>query len=304
MPDTNKGLKEDIDIPEELMGSEAKENSEGEQEKKEPSKIFKLIGQLFYLFLLFALGVAIFLSILTLDFLDIIQFRYKLPESWRSKWPLSEYYDFVQLHQLPEEERYQQMMIKQQERFEREIIQGNKELERRSKELEESYRALIRTQKERYNKTMEDLRKQQEEFLQEKTKFEEEKKELEERKKSIDQLSRQLASEAANLESSLIRFMEEGQRIETVRRIAAVMDPGSLAGIFNEVPDDKLIYDILSGLPPVHAGKVLSIMDSEKAGKIMKLGEQPVTLPPPGPSRTYIPQSLQNLIASSQSLLR
>jgi flagellar motility protein MotE (MotC chaperone) len=205
---------------------------------------------------------------------------------------------------LPEEERYQQLMIKQQERFEREIVQGNKDLEARAKELEESYRALIRTQKERYNNQMQDLRRQQEELLLAQKKFSEEKQDFDSRKAAVDDLSKKLASEAANLEASLIRFMEEGNRLEQVRRIAAVMDAGSLANIFNEVADDQLIYDIVTGLPPTHAGRVLALMDSEKSGKIMKLGQNAVALPPPGPARTYIPPSLQNLIASSQAILR
>lgn len=300
----DKRLKEDIEIPSELISGEEKKDSEENEAPKEPSRIFKAISKMFFLFLLFSLGVAVFLSILTLDFLDLVPFRYKIPENWRNKWPLAPYYDFVQLHQLPEEERYQQLMIKQQERFEREIVQGNKDLEARAKELEESYRALIRTQKERYNNQMQDLRKQQEELLLAQKKFAEEKQDFDSRKAAVDDLSKKLASEAANLEASLIRFMEEGNRLEQIRRIAAVMDAGSLANIFNEVADDQLIYDIVTGLPPTHAGRVLALMDSEKSGKIMKLGQNAVTLPPPGPSRTYIPPSLQNLIASSQAILR
>lgn len=305
MPEANdKKLKEDIEIPPELMsGEEKKEKEEGEA-PREPSRIYKALSKLFFIFLLFSLAVATFLSVLTLDFLDLVPFRYKLPENWRNKWPLAPYYDFVQLHQLPEEERYQQLMIQQQQRFEREIVQGNKDLERRANELEQSYRALIRTQKERYNHQMEELRKQQEELLLKQKKFEEEKKDFDQRKAAVDVLSKQLASEAANLEASLIRFMEEGQRLEQVRRIAAVMDAGALANIFNDVADDQLIYDIVTGLPPTHAGRVLSLMDAEKSGKIMKLGQNALTLPEPGPARTYIPPSLQNLIASSQAILR
>lgn len=279
-------------------------NKEEAEEPGEPSKIFKAISQLFFLFLLFSLGVATFLTALTLDFLDILPFRYKIPENYRSKWPLSEYYDFVQLHQLPEEERYQQLLIKQQQRFEREIVQGNKDLERRARELEESYRALIKTQKERHSNSMEKLRREQEELLLKQKEFEAEKQKFDSKKKAVDDLSKQLASEAAKLESSLIRFMEEGQRLEQVRRIATVMDASALANIFNEVADNELIYDIISGLPPIQAGRVLALMDNEKAGKIMKLGQVPLTLPEPGPSRTYIPPSLQNLIASSEALLR
>lgn len=305
MADKNdKKLKEDIEIPPELMSGEEKKESEENKESREPSRIYKALSRMFFLFLLFSLGIATFLSVLTLDFLDLVPLRYKVPQEWRSKWPLAPYYDFVQLHQLPEEERYQQLMIKQQERFNREIVQGNKDLQKRADELEQTYRGLIRTQKERYNNQMEELRKQQEAMLLEKNKLEEEKKDFATRKEAVDVLSKQLASEAANLESSLIRFMEEGQRLEQVRRIAAVMDAGSLANIFNEVADNQLIYDIIGGLPPTHAGRVLALMDAEKSGKIMKLGQNAISLPPPGPSRTYIPPSLQNLIASSQAILR
>ncbi len=299
-----KKLKQDIEIPPELMSGEEKKDATESEAPKEPSRIYKALSRIAFSFLLLSLGVATFFTVLALDFLDLVPFRYKIPENWRSKWPLAPYYDFVQLHQLPEEERFQQLMIKQQERFDREITQGNKDLEIRAKELESTYRGLIRTQKERYNQSMEDLRKQQEELLLEKKKFEEEKKDLESRKLAIDDLSRKLASESANLESSLIRFMEEGRRLDQVRNIAAVMDASSLAAIFNEVADDQLIYDIVTGLPPAHAGRVLGLMDNEKSGKIMKLGQNAVSLPPPGPSRTYIPPSLQNLIASSQALLR
>jgi flagellar motility protein MotE (MotC chaperone) len=273
--------------------------------KKEPSGLYKAISKIFFLFLLGSLGVATFLSVLTLDFLDLYQFRYNIPEPWRKQWPLNAYYDFVQLHQLPEEERYQQLIIKEQQRYDRIITQGSKELEERSKALEESYKNLIRSQKERYNSSMEELRKQQEDFLKEKKAFEETSKDLDVRKEAIDELSKQLASEALNVESSLIKFMEEENKMKQVQTIAEAMDPRSLGTIFDEVTDDQLIYDIIRGLSPIQAGKVLSTMDPEKAGKIMKLGQNQIKLPPPGgPSRSYIPPSLQGLIASSQAQLR
>jgi flagellar motility protein MotE (MotC chaperone) len=259
---------------------------------------------MFFVFLLLSLGIAVFLSVLTLDFLDILTFRYKIPEKWRQKWPLAPYYDFVQLHQLPEEERYQQLMIKQQQRFEREIVQGNEDLKKRSEELENSYRALIRTQKERYNNSMKKLRAEQEKLLLESKELEAEKEKFKSKKQAVHELSQKLASEAASLQSSLIKFMEEGQRLEQVRRIATVMEPQPLANIFNEVADNKLIYDIISGLPPVHAARILGQMDVEKAGQIMRLGQEPMVLPEPGgPARTYIPPALANLVASSQALL-
>jgi len=280
------------------------ETSEEEQPRREPSKIYKAISQIFYLFLLGALGLAIFLSILTLDFLDIYRFRHRIPEGLRARWPFSAYFDFVQLHQLPEEERYQQLILQEQERFNRLITQGSRDLEQRAKSLEESYRALIRTQKEQYKKEMEDLRQKREELAIEQKKLEDANADLEKRKVSVDDLSRRLASEAINLESSLIRFMEQGNKMEQVRNIAAQMEPKALSTIFDEVPDDKLIYEILSGMNPQHSGRVLAGMDPEKAGKIMKLGQLPITLPPPGPSRSYIPPSLQNLINETQGNLR
>jgi flagellar motility protein MotE (MotC chaperone) len=162
----------------------------------------------------------------------------------------------------------------------------------------------MRTQKERYNNSMQELRRQQEELLLEQKKLEEEKEKFQQKKVAVDQLANKLASEAANLESSLIKFMEEGQRLEHVRRIATVMEAAPLASIFNEVADNKLIYDILSGLPPAHAARVLGLMDVEKAGQIMKFGQLPMTLPEPGgPARTYIPPSLANLVASTQAVL-
>lgn len=284
-------------------------NSEGQEEqepkkKKEPSKIYKAISNLFFMFLLAALGLAILLSVLTVDFLDIYRFRHKIPENWRKSWPFIQYFDFVQLHQLPEEERYQQLILQEQERFNKLIVQGSRDLEQRSKALEDSYKALIRTQKESYNREMEAVRQQREEFVLEKKKFEDEKNDLEKRKAAIDELSLRLASETLNIESSLIRFMEQENKMDQVRSIAAQMEPRALATIFDEVPDDKLIYDILRGLQPQHAGRILGTMDPEKAGKIMKLGQLPLALPEPGPSRSYIPPSLQNLINDTQNNLR
>ena len=286
------------------LSKQNQEGNEAETPGKEPSKLYKAIQKLIFLFLLGSLGVATFLTALTLDFLDIYQFRYNIPKKWQERWPLDKYYDFVQLHQLPEEERYQQLILAEQERFDRVITQGSKELTERAEKLEESYRNLVRSQKERHNKAMAELRIQQEELLRDRKEFDELKKDLDVRKEAIDTLSKQLASEATNLQSSLIKFMEEENRMKQVQRIAAVMEPSALGTIFDEVPDDKLIYDIISGMPPIQAGKVLSVMDAEKAGKIMKLGQNKLKLPKPGADRSYMPPSLQNLIASSQANLR
>lgn len=285
-------------------GENQEEQAAEEQPRREPSRIFKALSQIVFLFLLGALGVAVFLSLLTLDFLDIYRIRHSVPETWRGKWPFSQYFDFVQLHQLPEEERYQQLILQEQERFNTLITQGSRDLEQRAKSLEDSYRALIRSQKERHSQELEALRKQREELALESAKLQEGNKDLEKRKVAVDELSNRLASETLNLESSLIRFMEQENKMEQVRTIAAQMEPKALSTIFDEVPDDKLIYEILSGLKAPHAAKVLGGMDPEKAGKIMKLGQMPITLPPPGPARSYVPPSLQNLIDETQANLR
>ena len=162
----------------------------------------------------------------------------------------------------------------------------------------------MRTQKEQHQRELEELRKQRETIELEKKKVADDRQDLENRKVAIDELSQRLASETLNIESSLIRFMEKENRLVQVRSIAAQMEPKALARIFDDVPDDQLIYDILGGLQPSHSGKVLGGMDPEKAGRIMKLGKSPLSLPEPGPSRNYVPPSLQNLINDTQANLR
>ncbi len=284
--------------------AQTRDNQEQEVEERKPSRIFLALSRLMFMFLLASLGVAVFLSLMTLDFLNIYTFRHRIPENWRNSWPFEPYFDFVQLHQLPEEERYQQLILQEQERFNRLITQGSRDLETRAKSLEDSYRGLIRSQKEQYSREMEDLRKLREELILEQKKLTDDRADLEKRKAAIDELSNRLASETLNLESSLIRFMEQENRMDQVRIIAAQMEPKALSTIFNEVPDDKMIYEILSGLNPQHSGKILGFMDPEKAGKIMKIGQLPPSLPSPGPSRNYIPPSLQNLIDDTQANLR
>lgn len=293
-------MPEKQDPQKEIPAADQNEQSE----TREPSKIYRAISRIFFLFLLGSLGVATFLTLLTLDFLDIYPFRYRIPENLRKSWPLAAYYDFVQLHQLPEEERYQQLILQEQERFNRIVTDGSRDLEHRAKSLEDSYRSLMRTQKEQQQRELEDLRKQRETLELEKKKLVDGKLDLENRKVAIDELSQKLASETLNIESSLIRFMEQENRMDQVRSIAAQMEPKALAKIFDEVPDNKLIYEIFRGLEPNHSGKVLGGMDPEKAGKIMEIGQSPLTLPEPGPSRTYIPPSLQNLINDTQANLR
>ena len=301
MPDNN-GVNDTEELLEEYENSEAQITTEDEEEEpKEPSKLFKFISTLFYIFLLCTLGVTLVITLFTLDFLDIINFRNSIPEKYRKGWPLEAYYEFVKLHQLPEEERYQQLIYNEQNRYNKLMADGNKSLENRAKALEESYRALMRTQKEQSRLDQEALRRKQEELALQQKKLDDGLADLEKRKKAIDDLSNRLASEAANIESSLIRFMEKENRLDQVCAIAAQMEPKALAKVFDEVPDDQLIYDIMGGLQPSHSAKTLSHMDPEKAGKIMKISNNPLTLPQPGPSRSYIPPSLTNLIEETKA---
>lgn len=303
MPE-NPGAKETEELLEQYENTEnqAVNNEPAESEEpKEPSAIFKFLSTVFYIFLLCALGISMTLLLFSLDFLDILVFRNSIPEQYRKGWPLEAYYEFVKLHQLPEEERYQQMIYTEQQRYNKLISDGNKNLEERAKALEESYRALVRTQKEQNKLDQEELRKKQEDLALERKRLEDGIADLEKRKKAVDELSNRLASEAMNIEASLIRFMEKENRLDQVCAIAAQMEPKALAKVFDEVPDDQLIYDIMGGLQPSHSAKTLSHMDPEKAGKIMKISNNPLTLPPPGAPRSYIPQSLTNLIEETQA---
>lgn len=275
--------------------------NELEEDLGERSTLFKFLSTVFYIILLCSLGLTLILALFTLDFLDIYTFRNKIPEAYRKGWPLEAYYEFVKLHQLPEEERYQQLLYTAQSRYDQLIANGNKDLEERAKALEANYKALVRTQKEQYKLDQEELRKKQEDVALKQKQLKDGLEDLEKRKKAVDELSDRLASEALNIESSLIRFMEKENRLDQICSIAAQMEPKALARVFDEVPDDQLIYDIMGGLQPSHSAKVLSNMDAEKAGKIMKISNNPVTLPPPGQNRNYIPQSLTNLIDETQA---
>ena len=305
MPD-EKNIQNKSDNKDKLEAQQKPPNKLTEEAVAEPehSRLYKAVSQVFFLFLLLSLAVTSIAGLFVLDFLDIWQFRYKIPKPWRKVWPLTKYYDFVQLYQLPDEERYQELMLREKARYDKEITQGSRDLKSRAKELDTSYRTLVRMQKEKFDKAMKDLREKQEEFLKEKAKFDNEKKDIKIRKEAVDTLSKQLASETKNLESSLIRFMEKANKMKQVQTIASAMDPGGLAKILDEVTDNKMIYNILRGMPPIKSGKVLALMDPEKAGKILKMGEIPVKLPPPGPAHSYVPPSLQNLVASTQALLR
>ncbi len=257
----------------------------------------------------FATLIGLFLGMITMtalaiDFLDLVQWRYRVPEQWRTRWPVSAYYDFVKLHQLPDEQRYQELLQREKQRYDQIIGSGSVDLQRRADSLESSYRDLVRSQEEQFHKRQEELRIQQEDLLKERKSLEEMKADIAGRKESVDLISQQLSSEAANLESSMIRFMEEENRLKPVQEIAATMEPRAMARILDEVSDNALIYQILKGIPADQSALVLASMDPEKAGKIMKISQNPPVLPPGTADRSYIPQSLQNLVASSQANLR
>ena len=277
---------------------------EANEEKEEASPLFKFLSNVFYAILLCCLGVTIVATLFTLDFLDIYTFRNNIPENYRKTWPLDQYYEFVKIHQLPEEERYQQMLYTEQQRYNKLITDGNKDLEARTKSLEESYKALVRTHKEQVRLDQETLRKKEETLALERKKLDDGLADLEKRKVALDGLAKRLASEAISIESSLIRFMEKGNKLDQVCAIAAQMEPKALAKVFDEVPDDQLIYDIMGGLQPSHSAKTLANMDPEKAGKIMKISGNPLVLPPPVPIRSYIPKSLTDIINETQANLR
>lgn len=270
----------------------------------QPSRLYRALSTVMYLMLLGIFGVTLVAALFTLDFLDILQFRYRIPEALRQRWPLSSYYSFVALHQLPDEERFKELMRRRQQEFDELIARGHADIARRNRELEEAYQNLAKAQEEAYQRRQRELDAVQEELLKQKKQIEDLRQDLEARKAGVDILARQVASEAASLESSLIRFMEEENRLRPVQEIAAAMNPRALAAILDEVPDNKLIYDILKGVAPEVSAAVLGFMDPEKAGKILKISKQPPQLPEPGPARSYIPPSLSNLVASAAANLR
>ncbi|MFZ2960519.1 MAG: hypothetical protein WA705_26870 [Candidatus Ozemobacteraceae bacterium] len=300
-----------------------------------PSRLFKALSSLAYFLLLGSFGGVLVATLFALDFLDILQFRYKVPESMRKRWPLEKYYEFVRQNQMPSEQRYEELMAREKQRYNDLVSEGSSDLKKRATELETSYRDLIRqqemayqtalasqtfhqttliasqeaayrqlmlAQEDTFRKRQQELLGIQEENLKERMRLEELKRDLDTRKESVDILSKQVAAEAVNLESSLIRFMEEDNRLKPIQEVAATMNPRALAQIFDEVSDNKLIYDILRGIPPERSALILSFMDPEKAGKIVKMSTAPQTLPTG--NRPYIPSSLQGIVASAQSNLR
>ncbi len=268
------------------------------------SKIYRVISAIAFFGLLVTFFAVLTVFLFTLDFLDLVQWRYKVPDAWRKKWPLERYYDFVKLYQLPEAERYYALQKQNKELYDQLMAGGSSDLRKRADALESMYRDQVQKQEEAYKKKLEELRVMQEDNLKTKARLEQLEKDVTARKEAIDVLARQIASEAISVESSLIRFMEDENRLKPVQEMAASMDPRSVAAIFDEVSDNKLLYDILKGIPPERSALVLSYMDPEKAGKIVKMSQMPPTLPNPGAPRSYVPSSLQGLIASSQSILR
>ena len=266
------------------------------KEKRPPSAVFALLSNIMFALLLGMLAITSILTLFVIDFLDIYTFRYKIPEHLRKSWPLSSYYDFVQRHQLPEEQKYHEMMLEMQSKLNKALVQTNKDLSERAQQLETSYKALVKTQKEIHSAEMEKLRKNQEKYETEKKKLEEEKSAFSIKQQKNEELAKRLASETANVESSLIRFMENQNRLDQICSIAAQMDPKSLAKIFDELPDDKLIYDIMGGLEPSQSGKILGAMDSEKASKVMRIGNLPIALPDPTSRPSFVPPGLQSLL--------
>lgn len=287
--------QEEISKPEELAEKIISQQNE-EKKARPPSAIFMLLSNIMFALLLAMLGITSILTLFAVDFLDIYTFRYKIPENYRKSWPLSAYYDFVQRHQLPEEQKYHEMMLDMQSDLSNKLFQTNIDLEERSKQLEKSYTALVKTQKDIHTNDMVKLQKKRDEFEIEKKKLDEEKADFEKKRAKNEELANRLASETANVESSLIRFMENQNRLDQICSIAAQMDTKALAKIFDELPDDRLIYNIMGGLQPSHSGKVLGEMDAEKASKVMRIGNLPITLPEPNVSPSYVPPSLQALL--------
>ncbi|MBF0500760.1 MAG: hypothetical protein HQM09_11550 [Candidatus Riflebacteria bacterium] len=300
-----------------------------------PSRLFQALSRIAFIALLGILGVVSLTTLVALDFLDVIPLRWKIPESMRTRWPLAKYYDFVKMNQLPSEQRYEELIQREKRSYDELMAAGSADLKRRADELESSYRELIRKQEminqtslasqtmfqttlvasqesayrelmraqdANYRKRQQELLAIQEDNIKESKRLEELKKDLDLRKESVDILTKQVSAEAVNLESSLIRFMEEENRLKPIQEVSASMDPRSLAQILDEVSDNKLIYDILRGVPPERSALILSFMDPEKAGKIVKMSTLPQTLP--AGNRPYIPSNLQNLVASAQNTLR
>ncbi len=270
---------------------------------EKPSMFFSLIKKMAFLVLLFVFILSILLSLLTLDFLDILVFRHSIPEKYAEKPLIKKYLDFVKLHQLPEEEKYYQLIYEQRMKYNQLITEGSRDLKERADLLESSYRDLIRVQKNKYSNEMENLRKAREEAELEKSKTAALQAELDTQKAKLESAKAALASEAIKIEAALIKFMEKDNRLDQICSIAAQMEPLPLAKIFDEISDDQLIYDILGGLEPAHSAKVLAGMDREKAGKIMRIGAIPQTVPGyEGVAQGQLPQELRQALQNAKDI--
>jgi flagellar motility protein MotE (MotC chaperone) len=285
----NQPLPEDPD---------ASSGDEGKGAAAAVSRFFGAISGLMYLASLAMLGAVLLAFVLMLDFMDVFQIRYSIPPEARMRWPISAYFDFVRLHQLPMEQRFDAILTREKDRYDQLIGQEAKDLRTRADQLEASYKELVKSQQEDFRKRKAQLDLVEVEIAKAREALEKEKADLQKRKAAIDLLSAQLASEAVNVESSLIRFMEEENRLKPVQEMTASMDPRAVAGMFDEVTDNKLIYDILKGIPPERGALILSFMDPEKAGKIVKMSTVQPTLPPP--SRSYVPPDLKSLVDTAQ----
>ncbi len=271
-----------------------------------PSRISRLFNAILKVVFVGTLGLIAALSVallFMLDFLDVVQWRYKIPERYRESTPLKQYYDFVKRHQMPDEERFRLALREEQENTRRLLLEGTDALQSKAREQSQKFDELVKFQQEKYRQDQQKIATLQEETVRERQRVEALARDLEARKAGIDLLSQQIASEAAQIEASLIQFMENEKRLEPLQQIASMMDPLALAQVFNETSDNKLIYDVLQGMPPETAARVLAGMDAEKASKIVRIAKEPPTLPRPG-SRPYIPPTLANLVASSQANLR
>lgn len=281
--------------------NESKVNEQAPTETRQPSAIYALLSNIIFIIALVMLSMTLVTCVFALDFLDIWTFRYDLPESWQKSWPLSSYYDFVQRHQLPEEQRYHEMMLEMKKKLDSQLVQGNQDLATRAKQLEESYNALVKAQREKFNKEYDNLKIKIDEYKADREKLDKEIASFTIKQAKNEELAKRLASETANLEASLIKFMENQNRLDQVCSIAAQMEPKALASIFNEMSDDQLIYDIMGGLQPQHSAKVLAGMDAEKAGKVMAIGNNVPTLPQANSSPGYVPPGLKNLLDETKA---
>ena len=255
-----------------------------EPEPLPPSRVSRFFGavlSVFYAGLVLASILLFLLFILTMDFLDIVQFRYLVPEKVREKWPISAYYEFVKYHQLPDEERLLESVKIEKEKYNKMAVSDSADLKRRREELEKDYLDLMQKGKEYLRKVEEDLNKEKEEVRREREKLEKVKTDMVASESALETKSKEI--EFNNLDTRLrqAKLKEEGDRLKPMQEMTSAMDPRAVATVFDEVSDSKLIYDILKGMPPERSALILSFMDPERAGKIVKMTSIPTDLPGP-----------------------